>query len=502
MTERRRSLAANPYLWSFTIYFTEGFPYTIFRTISSVFFRDRGMSLESIGLTSIFGLPWVIKFLWSPQIDQYGTKRQWLLITQALLTIIILAAAAVAPMPWAIPIIVSLFMVGSFLAATHDIAIDGYYMEALDAAGQSRFIGYRVMAYRIAMMSGTGVIVTIGTTSGWPLAFAVAGLLMAAFLLFHFTRLPRCETPRLPLAHVARRLFTPTQLGYVAGAAFCLIGLRLALQSSTYQELQQSQPLFSHLNFPAWIGVLLFIALLILLACRRRIHSWIAARPESFYAGAFISFMDREGTGVILAFIILIRTGEFMLSSMASPFLVDLGLKAHYGWISGGVGLPCSIAGALFGGRLIARHGLKKMIWPFLMAQNCTNLIYMALALRLNDCLTINTGNPAPQSIGLDNLLTVVAVHGFDQFAGGLGTAVLMTYLMRICRQEFKAAHYAIGSGLMSMSGLYAGMLSGFLAAWLGYGGFFGLSFLLSLPGMATVFLLPCLTGTDNRSGC
>ncbi len=36
------------------------------------------------------------------------------------------------------------------MAATHDMAIDGYYMEALDEKGQARFVGYRVMAYRIA----------------------------------------------------------------------------------------------------------------------------------------------------------------------------------------------------------------------------------------------------------------------------------------------------------------------------------------------------------------
>ena len=47
------------------------------------------------------------------------------------------------------------------------MAIDGYYMEALDEAGQAKFVGYRVMAYRIAMMTGTGVIVTVCATAGW-----------------------------------------------------------------------------------------------------------------------------------------------------------------------------------------------------------------------------------------------------------------------------------------------------------------------------------------------
>lgn len=485
--------AASPLLWAFTTYFTEGFPYTIFRTISSVFFRDRGMSLEAIGLTSLFGLPWVVKFLWSPQIDHFGTKRQWLLITQGVLVTLILATALVTPLPWAIPAVVTLFFIGSCLAATHDIAIDGYYMEALDVAGQAKFLGYRVMAYRIAMMTGTGIIVTIGTTLGWTLAFAGAGLLLLGFFLFHLRFLPRCETERQPLSALLPALLKLKTVGLATIIALSLLGLRAALESAAYAELRQTVPLFNRLNFAAWIGLLLFLGLILVLLWRRRLHGWIMARPESFYASAFISFMDREQTGGVLAFIVLVRTGEFMLSSMAAPFLIDLGLKVHYGWISAGIGLPASIAGAMAGGALIARHGLKKMIWPFLIAQNGTLLLYMAMAHHLRGVLAINTGKPLPAPLSSSGLLLVAGVHGFEQFAGGLGTAVLMTYLMRICRQEFKAAHYAIGSGLMSMSGLYAGILSGFLAAWLGYANFFGLSFLLSLPGMAMVFRLPHL---------
>ena len=66
-----------------------------------------------------------------------------------------------------------------------------------------------------------------------------------------------------------------------------------------------------------------------------------------------------------------------------------------------------------------------------------------------------------------------------------------MTFLMRLCKEKHKAAHYAIGTGLMSVSGLYAGVLSGFLASWLGYGYFFGISFLMSVPGMLLIPLLP-----------
>ncbi|MDH5299516.1 MAG: hypothetical protein OEV91_10900 [Desulfobulbaceae bacterium] len=484
-------LTANPYLWSFTTYFTEGFPYSIIRTISSVFFRDRGMSLEGIGLTSLFGLPWILKFLWGPHVDEFGTKRQWMLVMQGLLVLLFLATAFMVPLASAIQAIAVLFFIGSFIAATHDIAIDGYYMEALDAAGQSKFIGYRVMAYRIAMMTGTGVIVTIGTTVGWFPAFLSAGFLMAGFYLFHWFCLPRCETPGKPLADLVRSLARLKVVVAAATLALGVAGLRGLLASEFYAGLQARLPVLEQFNFPAWIGLLLFLSLILVALFRKRLQGLIYRDPDSFYARAFVSFMDRERIGAIIAFIILIRTGEFMLSAMAAPFMVDLGIKVHYGWISGGVGLPASIAGAMLGGSLIGRHGLRRMVWLFLWAQNITNIVYMVLALFLAKYLAVNTGAATPVPIGSANLMAVIVVHGFDQFAGGLGTAILMTYLMRLCKPDYKAAHYAIGTGLMSVSGLYAGVLSGFLAAWLGYGTFFGISFLMSLPGMALVALVP-----------
>ncbi len=63
-----------------------------------------------------------------------------MLSMQLLLVIILCAVAFVAPLQHCVEIIAVLFLVGSFLAATHDMAIDGYYMEALDNEGQSKFV--------------------------------------------------------------------------------------------------------------------------------------------------------------------------------------------------------------------------------------------------------------------------------------------------------------------------------------------------------------------------
>ncbi len=490
---QKNTHSSNPLIWVFTTYFAEGFPFTIIRTVSSAFFRHQGLSLKAIGLTSLYGLPWTLKFLWGPQVDEFATKRKWLLFTQGTLVILIVLTALLSPLSWALQAIAALFFLGSAVAATHDIAIDGFYMEALDEKEQSKFVGYRVMAYRIAMMIGTAGLTYLGPRQGWAISFGTAALLMTGLFVFHYYFLPRCETEKKSISPMLHSLLKGKTLLTVTISALAVIIFRLFLDSAMYNTLQSTYPLLKHFDFSAWIGLFLLLFLICIALFREKIYTLLTRDPTSFYAKSFLSFMDREAIGAILAFIIFIRTGEFMLSTMAAPFMVDLGILEQYWWISGFVGMPCSIAGAMLGGWLISRKGLKKTILPFLLAQNLSNIIYMFLALALGHYLAVNTGNPLPESIGLMNLSAVVLVHGFDQFAGGLGTAVLWTYLLRICKPDYKAAHYAIGTGLMNVSGLYAGSLGGFLASWFGYGYFFGISFLMSIPGMILVFFIPML---------
>jgi MFS transporter, PAT family, beta-lactamase induction signal transducer AmpG len=482
-------LLQSPHVWAFTTYFAEGFPYTIIRMVSSVFFRDMKVSLEAIGLTSLFGIPWVIKFLWGPQIDEYATKRRWMLFFQFFLGVMAIGVAFLTSAPSGIKIIAVLLFAGSFIAATHDMAIDGYYMEALDETGQAKFVGYRVMAYRVAMMAGTGVVVTVGATLGWFASYLASGVLLFLLTLYHFTFLPRVEKEKKPFRELLRL--------FLEGKFLVVLVILLLLITGLYtfrEEVQKAVagvPFLPRISFSGWMGIGLLLALILLALFREKIKTLLLGNKESFYARAFMAYMDRGGMAVVLAFIILMRTGESMLSSMVSPFMVDLGIKVHYGWISGGVGLPFSILGAMAGGWMISTYSLGRTIWPFLLAQNLTNLVYMALGLHLSPYLALNTGAQEITSIGSGNLFFVALVHAFDQFAGGLGTSVLVTFLMRTCLPDFKAAHFAIGTGLMNLSGVLAGVIGGFLAERVGYGYFFGISFLASIPGMALIPFVP-----------
>lgn len=498
MKDQKKLAVNSPHVWTLSTYFAEGFPYTIIRVISSVFFRDMKVSLEAIGLTSLFGLPWVLKFLWGPHVDQFSTKRRWMLLMQALLVVMIMTLAFFAPVENGVKIIAVILFIGAFIAATHDIAIDGYYMEALDEKGQAKFVGNRVMGFRIAMMTGTGVIVTIAALTNWFIGFLSAGILLLLFLIYHFFILPAPEKPKRPLSDIIKSYLRLKTFLFLLSAALVILLFKLIFSVEWFGTLRSNLPFMDKINFSGWVAIGLLAALILLALLKDRLKGLLLKNGPSFYSRAFISYMDREKMAAFLVFVALMRIGEWMLTSMSAPFMVDLGLKVHYGWIQGGVGLPLAIAGAILGGWMISRYTLKKVMWPFLLAQNLTNVLYMFLALALNRYLTLNTGADTVTPMGSLNLFLVASVCGFDQFSSGLGNAVFITILMRSCLPEFKAAHFAVGTGVMNVSSVISGVMSGFLAGWLGYWLFFGITFLASVPGMLMVFFIPFL---DEKKG-
>jgi MFS transporter, PAT family, beta-lactamase induction signal transducer AmpG len=210
------------------------------------------------------------------------------------------------------------------------------------------------------------------------------------------------------------------------------------------------------------------------------VRRWLD-RHDSAYARSFLVFLAQPRVGALLAFVLLFRTGESFLQKMRWPFLhreLDLGLSA-YGFANGTVGLLSTFVATLLGGYLIARYGLRRFVWPFLLAQNVLNLLYAGLAMW-----------PEPAEIGLGTITIVVAI---EHFGAGLGTAVLMVYLMRCCDPAHKAAHMALLTALASVGFTLAGVASGALAELMGYGPYFLLTFAATLPSMALVLVVPHL---------
>ncbi len=128
----------SPWSWVSTLYFAQGLPYIAVMTLSVIMYKRLGISNTDIALyTSWLYLPWVIKPLWSPVVDMFSTKRNWIILMELLIGIGFAGVAFTLPVSFFFSASLGVFWLVAFLSATHDIAADGFYMLALDQHQQS-----------------------------------------------------------------------------------------------------------------------------------------------------------------------------------------------------------------------------------------------------------------------------------------------------------------------------------------------------------------------------
>lgn len=163
----------NPWAWIPTLYFAEGIPYVVVMTVAVIMFKRLGISNTNIALyTSWLYLPWVIKPLWSPVVDLLKTKRWWIVVMQLVIGAALGGIALAIPLPVFFKITLIFMWLLAFSSATHDIAADGFYMLGLDEHKQAYFVGIRSTFYRIAMITGQGLLIILAgffeTATGLP----------------------------------------------------------------------------------------------------------------------------------------------------------------------------------------------------------------------------------------------------------------------------------------------------------------------------------------------
>jgi len=176
-------------LWTSTTYFGEGLPWSFLHQMGTEFLTAIGGSSTQVASTSLLHLAVTFKFAWSPVLDLFGKRRTWLWIIQLLLGLGMFVVAATAPSRN----LTAFWIAMSALAvvhATHDIACDGFYLQALDKHDQALYSGTRLGAYRLALIVGSSALVYLAGRTSWLLGFGAAGVLMIVTALVSAAVMP------------------------------------------------------------------------------------------------------------------------------------------------------------------------------------------------------------------------------------------------------------------------------------------------------------------------
>ena len=404
-----------PWRWIPTLYFGQGIPYVVVMTLSVIMYKNLGVSNTDIALyTSWLYLPWVIKPLWSPIVDLFRTKRLWIVALQLLIGASLAMVALTIPTSHFFQITLAVFWLMAFSSATHDIAADGFYMLALKQHQQAAYVGVRSTFYRIAMIAGQGGLVYLAGR----LTESTGDVVMAWSIVF-----------------------------WVLAAMFVLLGI--------YHKFGLPTP-SSDVTVKG------------------------SGNVRTDFLVTFKSFFARRDIWLILAFLLTFRLGEAQALKMFAPFLLDpvaiggLGLTTKdVGLVYGTYGVLALTIGGILGGVSISRGGLKKWLWPMLLAVHIPNLAFVFLAYT----------QPSSHII-------ITAAIVIEQFGYGFGFAAYLLFMIMVADGANKTAHYAICTGFMALGMMLPGMASGWIQTQLGYQHFFIWICVCTLPSIAVARFL------------
>jgi PAT family beta-lactamase induction signal transducer AmpG len=175
---RSRSIAVVTFLG-----FSSGIPLALTSGTLQAWMAVAGVDLRTIGIFAVVGLPYTLKFLWSPFMDRFvppwlGRRRGWIIITQFSLILGISAMAFSSPQQ-ALLLLAALALLVAFTSASQDIVIDAYRTDVLHE--QERGVGAAVfvMGYRIAMLVSGALALILSDHIGWRSTY----LLMAGVMV-------------------------------------------------------------------------------------------------------------------------------------------------------------------------------------------------------------------------------------------------------------------------------------------------------------------------------
>ena len=396
-----------PYAWIPTLYFAEALPYMAVMTLSVIMYTNLGLSNTELALyTSWLYLPWVIKPLWSPLIDNFRTKRWWILSMEILVGGALAGVALTLPTAMWLRASLACFWLMAFSSATHDIAADGFYILSLNKEEQALYVGIRSTFYRIGMIFCQGILVMV---AGWlecrysvSLAWSITMLLMAAILFllasWHWGMLPKVEDNLTP---------DPSPKGEGSNS--------------------------------------------------------LSNGNENAFVESVKAFVSKPHIIPALLFMLLFRLPEAQLAKMAQPFMLrtatEGGLELSttaVGFAYGTLGVIGLLAGGIVGGWVVSKHGLRRWLWPMVVAISVPDLVYVYLAY-----------------VQPTNLAVVNSCVFIEQLGYGFGFTAYMLFLVYFSRGEKSTSVFAFCTAFQALGMMLPGMISGMLQEMMGYRTFF-----------------------------
>ena len=419
----------NPISWVPSVYFAMGLPFVVLNMVSVLMFKGLGISDAQIALwTSLIMLPWTLKFLWSPFLEIFKTKKFFVVLTQIVTGVGFGLVALSLQLPSFFAVCIALLAIIAFSGATHDIATDGVYMSELNKQEQAKYIGWQGAFYNIAKIVASGGLVWL---AGW--------------LLTKFSEGGDAEVQQEATVKAWMTVM------FILGGVMLLLGFYHAriLPSGGKQE---------------------------------EVQKYTASETLKRLLEVIGDFFKKKHIWYYIAFIIIYRLAEGFVMKIVPLFLKagrevgGLGLnEQEIGLYYGTYGAAAFVVGSLLAGYYISHKGLSKTLFSLCCIFNLPFVAYTLLAIY------------QPES----GLLIGGAIV-LEYFGYGFGFVGLMLFMMQqVAPGKHQMAHYAFASGIMNLGVMLPGSISGFVSDWLGYESFFIFTLFATIPAFLITYFVP-----------
>ncbi|MGC3981792.1 MAG: MFS transporter [Steroidobacteraceae bacterium] len=350
--------------------FSAGLPFMLVFSTLSAWLRQAGIDRATIGMLAWVGLVYSIKFLWAPIVDRMplpvltrllGRRRSWMLVAQVGVGFGLLHVAQLNPAASVSAVAIATLFV-AFCAATQDIVVDAWRIEAAPLELQGGMAAAYQLGYRIAIMVASAGALWIAADVSWRASYSTMAMLMGVGVittLFVGEPQPRAE------------------------------------ERSVQQETRVIEWMQRNGHLPPFLQ-----------------------SAGSWFLGAvvcpIIDFFTRFGLmlGVLIfGFISTYRLTDYAMGVMANPFYLDQGFTLkQIAAVVKGFGLVSAFAGVLIGGTVIAKLGLRRALITGSIAVMCSNCAFAILAAtHSSDIVGLAIVN------SLDNL--ALGIHGTSLIA-------------------------------------------------------------------------------------
>ena len=180
--------------------FSSGLPLLLTGSTLLARLTSRGTPIELLGLLSILGLPYSIKWLWAPFLDRTlpgfrGRRRSWMLVSQAALALLLVVMAFLDPGN-NLQTTAAVGLLIAVASATQDIAIDAYRTEVLPPEDYGAGAAVAILGYRIGMIaSGAGALLLAQWLDWVTIYLLMAGLMTVGAMAAVVAPEPEVEAP-------------------------------------------------------------------------------------------------------------------------------------------------------------------------------------------------------------------------------------------------------------------------------------------------------------------